>query len=685
MYISAKILKQQITKKIENRKTVEQIKEYLKSEDSLEVFQWELFNNLLIQPVDLNDNTVAWIINDKDALETLVTSGDIDNDKWKEAIDILAEIIRQDPNAKKGLKLKLAVAVALTFSNDVISMADGSSIDGIARYHNYVQWADEGVLFEPFYNLNAWQMRYVVGSWAQDEELIWARANALEEYRNPMRIGSVTHKMVSYNLVNKDGISVHSSDYYYGKPVTLEWIHTIGGVCGSISKFGTGMAQAFGIPGLPVGQPGHCAFIWLYNGTTWYLDNDVSGWATSSTHGGIQYTWKKPAPFFTMMDEAQQNPHAYRLSEKIRVLADSFDLDSNLKFSLLEDATSACPQNYDLWNDLKKVMSEQIVDDSLIDSTMLPDLMEIEKRFEQTKNVAWKKPVAVSAFQNLAHIISDGNGNWWSDEVDNAWVEIDLGSPCTIDELSIRWWGISYSDDYDVLALIDNKFVKVGTRNDEDRQSTTYNPLGKLPGWSGRTTKVRFEMRSGNKDPWFGKYYFGIRHIIITGHEHHTFEMISHGRPVSTYSIGGITSTGKDLVDGDLSTYWVSNPQSSWNIAIKLQGICLLDSVEIKWVGSIQGRQTLQCFVGGLLEAETNGKFTKVEMQCFAKDLELKLRESNSYSIREVDVYGYCYSIRDIFKMKLPQGFVTPETPYTTFIIEDVTKLIDGFECDSCF
>ena len=34
---------------------------------------------------------------------------------------------------------------------------------------------------------------------------------------------------------------------------------TIGGVCGGLSHFGTMAAQAHGIPGYPVGQPGHCA------------------------------------------------------------------------------------------------------------------------------------------------------------------------------------------------------------------------------------------------------------------------------------------------------------------------------------------------------------------------------------------------------------------------------------------
>ena len=327
-------LEKEITKKIRKRK-LGQIKEYLQSHESLKVFQWQLLTDLKEKgrPVHLEDETISWILNDHDALETLLTSGDVEENKWKEAVEIVAEIIRQDPNAKQGLKLRLAIAVGLTFSTEVFSMAHGGAIDGIARYHNYARWADEKLLLEPFYTLNAWQMRYVVGSWAEDDELIWARNNALEDFRDPDKIGSVTHSMVEYKLYNDDGISVHTSGYYYGKPVTLEWIHTIGGVCGAISKFGAGMAQAFGIPGLPVGQPGHCAFIWLKNGTNWYLGNDISGWAESTTHSGIQYSWKSQAPFFPVMNEAQLNPDAYRLSEKMRIIAAAFsDLNTDSQF-----------------------------------------------------------------------------------------------------------------------------------------------------------------------------------------------------------------------------------------------------------------------------------------------------------------------------------------------------------------
>ena len=57
--------------------------------------------------------------------------------------------------------------------------------------------------------------------------------------------------MVKYKLVNDDGVSVHNKEYHYVRQVTMQTIHELGGVCGTISKYSSGMAQALGVPSLP--------------------------------------------------------------------------------------------------------------------------------------------------------------------------------------------------------------------------------------------------------------------------------------------------------------------------------------------------------------------------------------------------------------------------------------------------
>ena len=161
-------------------------------------------------------------LNEKIILETLLCSGYIQDHSWLKAIQLLTEILDLDPEAHSGYKLRLAVAIAITFSSPLKSLACSEvCIDGKKRYRNFVKWAAAGDLFPCFFSLTAWQLRYVVGSWAQDEELEWARENVLEEFKSPEKIGEVTPKMVKYKDKNDDGISVHEGPKYYNyRPVT---------------------------------------------------------------------------------------------------------------------------------------------------------------------------------------------------------------------------------------------------------------------------------------------------------------------------------------------------------------------------------------------------------------------------------------------------------------------------------
>ena len=60
-------------------------------------------------------------------------------------------------NAKSGIKLRLAVAIGITFSTLVHSMAVATNtIDGIARYHKFANWIHKKDFMSPFYTLNTW-------------------------------------------------------------------------------------------------------------------------------------------------------------------------------------------------------------------------------------------------------------------------------------------------------------------------------------------------------------------------------------------------------------------------------------------------------------------------------------------------------------------------------------------------
>ncbi|MBM4110936.1 MAG: hypothetical protein FJ254_06210 [Phycisphaerae bacterium] len=292
--------------------------------------------------------TLSWVLATPDVLDGLVLGGDIDG-PWTRTMEVLHSIVTTVDGTREGLGLRVALATALTWSEPVKAWSDDSLIDPVSRCRNFLAWDREGVLDPAFKTLTIWELRYVVGAWVDDEDLVWARANIKADCRERGKIGDAVHGMVAYTLHNKEGVSVQDGNFYGGRRKTLALIVEVGGVCGAISRFGTSMCQAFGIPAMPVGQPGHCAFIWQKVPHQWSLNNDVSGWAQSSRHAGIQTAWGNPAWLVPMMQAAQAKPDAYldaqTLLEASRIAwgKPSDDL------AVLTEATKRCPLHMGAW------------------------------------------------------------------------------------------------------------------------------------------------------------------------------------------------------------------------------------------------------------------------------------------------------------------------------------------------
>ena len=62
----------------------------------------------------------------------------------------------------------------------------------------------------------------------------------------------------------------------------------VGGVCGTLSTFGSHSARAHGVPSTPVGQPGHCAYI-IRSGEGWPVAYSVT-WPTGASTPGWEGT-----------------------------------------------------------------------------------------------------------------------------------------------------------------------------------------------------------------------------------------------------------------------------------------------------------------------------------------------------------------------------------------------------------
>ena len=635
------------------------------------VLRWKLLSNLRKRSASnfekllghQHSEPVNWILNDIHALELLLCSGYVQEHKWIEVIELLSAIVATDPSAKSGYKLRLAAALALTFSTPVKSLADQSlELDAIERYRSFVKWADAGKLFNNFKDLTTWQMRYVVGSWATDNELEWARENVPLEFKSPKLIGEATHAMIKYKETNEEGISVHDgARYYANKPVTLAVMLEVGAVCGGISKFGCAMSQAFGIPAIPIGQPGHCAFLWWKEGK-WILSNDVSGLGKSVIHDWIQWTWDKNAEFVLLMEHSQQDFDKFVLSEKLRIAAKFCSNGITLK--LLDAALALCVSNYLLWRDLAKNCDN--CDVNKINKTWMLDAVGKLDYFNGTELLTKGSIVKVSDCHERGKNIVDGTESEWWTSKENGWVEIDLGGDCAITSLRIQWWGTSVSKNYMVYATQKHGAYEIVRTNDDEIQSPEgYNSWSTLYGWEMKTARVKIVLNNGSLDPWgFGRW-FGIRQILVSGKRERKNKVLSRIKVV-----GMNKSQDSAQENANISNLeWLPKGLEAY-VEIPLGQLCFLDKIELQWwgdfirkelivLGSVDGIQFNKFWAKAPIDTtEVNG-WTCLKINTVLSDLRLEVKNSTQhkwllkeFGLQNVMIHGEEISVKNLLIKK---------------------------------
>lgn len=106
---------------------------------------------------------------------------------------------------------------------------------------------------------------------------------------------------------------------------------------------------------MPVGQPGHCAFLWKKDPKTWRTGNDISGWPGSSQHGGIHIHWGTRGSYVLLMEAAHRDLNRFPASERAlwaAPLAGANDL------ALIQAATKIQPFNGGAWQALVKKLAD---------------------------------------------------------------------------------------------------------------------------------------------------------------------------------------------------------------------------------------------------------------------------------------------------------------------------------------
>eukprot|EP00929_Paragymnodinium_shiwhaense_P044513 TRINITY_DN22827_c0_g1_i1.p1 TRINITY_DN22827_c0_g1~~TRINITY_DN22827_c0_g1_i1.p1 ORF type:complete len:465 (+),score=48.53 TRINITY_DN22827_c0_g1_i1:241-1635(+) len=413
--------------------------------------------------------------------------------------------------------------------------ATGEVLDPKERYQTFCRWAEDGSFYDGFRDLSSWEMRYVVGSWCTSQELEWARENVVADCRTNECMGKAGGKMVTYRLENDEGESVHGDNFYGGRPVTLEEMASTGGVCGAVSKFSAGVCQAFGVPAMPVTQPGHCAHIWQAERGRWVIGNDCAGWAKSGRHWPVQIPDGNSAWHVPLMQQAQMDFESYSKSERARWLANiaasasSQEAEAESPLSgasaWLFHATSLCCYNYAAWLDLISLVG-RCCDGSRLMSWVEDDWIRLSYDDENCRNLSHARPVEASDCHDRQNNVTDGTSSeWWTGD-DTAWLQIQLAHVASLRGVRIQWWGISDAKTFRILSSEDGEhFTLQRTNKDVIKFSAGYNCWVEVPGWETPTKLVRLELEEGRADPWGMKKMFGIRQVVLSGREVEAFDL----------------------------------------------------------------------------------------------------------------------------------------------------------------
>jgi hypothetical protein len=214
-------------------------------------------------------------------LESFLSSGKAE---WPIAVENLYLLWRHGAGWEQSLNQRLATAIALQWGR----VAPYRVVD---RFRHIQQALRDGLMHISFESLDVREMRWAVPNYGSAKDfqfLLDDRQTLLRDY-----LGA--HGGVRYVSFNVYGVSCQDGWNYVGP-----WAHVygngtdnrpfpahrqMGGVCGTVSTYGSATAQVHGIPSTAIGQPGHCAYVvrvgkeWpVGNSVTWPSDASVPGW-----------------------------------------------------------------------------------------------------------------------------------------------------------------------------------------------------------------------------------------------------------------------------------------------------------------------------------------------------------------------------------------------------------------------
>ena len=410
---------QEDTSNIDFIKTVDEYDEIIKEhyndeitgDYELTLLQRELVNKVgydmlqaLAKYKDEYKETINWLMNDKETLKLYLVAGKPEG-SYTNSIKVLSDLyttykddLLNNDKTKYGttfsdLYRKMMLSLSLTESGKVYLWIDGTShSDAVTRYQIYKdlylhEGQEELIENETFENLTVEEMRWVMNTVIDDEEIVW-----LNNYvRNEGKGATSPYNYIKYTFGYDYSLDKYYSDENYDKwdekyhlskyNITYKkgmpklWIvFEEGSVCGGLSKTGSCIWGAYkGLPNTCVSQPGHCAYIYYTKDSNgngiWNLGNDVSGWGqsgrtehlnvrTMNDWGNGSYTSGWNANYILLAQAAQNEYEKYEKTEEILMLEDVYKDDNKKLEEIYRNAIKNEDINFDAWLGLIDVYSK---------------------------------------------------------------------------------------------------------------------------------------------------------------------------------------------------------------------------------------------------------------------------------------------------------------------------------------
>ncbi len=313
-------------------------------------------------PLDLArcEKALKAILSDAEWMEQIAFSGEAK--KFARVVQLISDIAAKDAGAlKKGVARDITTATALEYAR-----YGSKTVDAIDRAKYFLKYWKAGRLNTTFDKLPLHQRRVACG-WKPDHRagtvtsFEWALNNAhVPDWQYPASCWRC-----GYVLDNVYGDSIHGAHYYAPwegiKTDNHMWlVKNVGGVCGGLSHFGAASACANGVPALTNGEPGHCAYIVLVDGTwtpayslSWERGLHWTPWEGNYTYSSLHLT----DALFNKKNEAKTE-----LSNAYWVLG-SLYWNTNEKekaCKCYEQAAKAAPLNYPMWREYKAFLNDNM-------------------------------------------------------------------------------------------------------------------------------------------------------------------------------------------------------------------------------------------------------------------------------------------------------------------------------------